>query len=405
MPTPPRYLARVVRNSGPLRHSRNLVVPEHLGHIVADTGFPRRLGNTSGLAPVRTETRVVPPGYPFRVVTTPSPQAVYGRDGERRDGDPEAAHLTVGKAQDSRLVRDCQMRSANRRHDVPLLSKYTTAATARAVLGNCTLRWSSPKLFNDPFDVPREMDLGFTFDDFRQAVVDRVGAYLEGDAVPGSEAGLSLLTALKSRREVRRSVLLEDLWGTLAMAAVPSLVSMEQLRAAWHARVPGLRILCFSEVADSPAMWAHYADDHRGVVLQFESNDERDSCWLLARPVRYRVERPRLPTVDAWVRAFLGEEEIDWDEYLHDYYYVKAQEWVYEREYRCVSDKKMHEEGLYSDYVFHKEDLRGVVLGAHIPVADERAIRVLANLYPNAVVYRARIDQSIRRISYAPARE
>ena len=67
--------------------------------------------------------------------------------------------------------------------------------------------------------------------------------------------------------------------------------------------------------------------------------------------------------VDTWVRALLGEEEIDWDEYLHDYYYVKHTDWKYEREYRCVSDKKSHEEGLYSDYVFHKEDLRGIILG------------------------------------------
>ena len=181
------------------------------------------------------------------------------------------------------MVRGCRMRSANRQHDVPLLSKYTTAATASAVLGNCTLRWNSPKLFNDPFDVPRDMDLGFTFDDLRRAMVGRVDTYLEGEAVPGSEAGLTLLTAMKSRRDIRRSVLLEDLGATLVMAAVPSLVSMEQLRTVWRARVPGLRILCFSEVADSPPMWAHYADDHRDVVLQFESNDERDSCWLLAR--------------------------------------------------------------------------------------------------------------------------
>ena len=236
-------------------------------------------------------------------------------------------------------------------------------------------------------------------------MVNRVNTYLEGDAVPGSETSLTLLTALQSRRDIRRSVLLEDLGGTLAMAAVPSMVSMEQLRTAWRTRVPGLRILCFSKVADSPAMWAHYADKHRGVVLQLESNDERDSCWLLARPVSYRAEGPRLPTVDTWVRSLLGEEEIDWDEYLHEYYYVKGPEWEYEHEYRCVSDKKSHEEGFYSDYVFHKEDLRGIVLGAHIRDADEQAIRILARPYPNAVIYRAHIDHPARCISYAPAPE
>jgi hypothetical protein len=32
-----------------------------------------------------------------------------------------------------------------------------SAATARIVLADRKLRWSSPILFNDPFDVPREM--------------------------------------------------------------------------------------------------------------------------------------------------------------------------------------------------------------------------------------------------------
>lgn len=52
------------------------------------------------------------------------------------------------------------MRSPNRRHDLPLLHKYATASTAKAILQSSTLRWSSPLLFNDPFDVPRDMDPG-----------------------------------------------------------------------------------------------------------------------------------------------------------------------------------------------------------------------------------------------------
>jgi hypothetical protein len=34
--------------------------------------------------------------------------------------------------------------------------KYVTANTARTILENGTLRWSSPAMFNDPFDIRRE---------------------------------------------------------------------------------------------------------------------------------------------------------------------------------------------------------------------------------------------------------
>ena len=44
-------------------------------------------------------------------------------------------------------------RSPNRRHDRQYFYKYVSAKTAQAILTTRTLRWSSPILFNDPFDV------------------------------------------------------------------------------------------------------------------------------------------------------------------------------------------------------------------------------------------------------------
>jgi len=271
------------------------------------------------------------------------------------------------------------------------------------MLATQTLRWSSPLLFNDPFDVPREMDLGFDFEELRSAMANRFGDYLDKRAAPGSNPGKVLLSALESRSDIPRVVLLEDLRGTLAMAAMPTATSMEGMRRVWRERIPGIRILCFSEIPDSPAMWAHYSDDHSGAVLRFESSDERDSCWLLAQPVTYRIERPAMPTVDRWARAFLGEEEIDWNEYLRDYYFVKSPDWGYEKEYRCVSDKKADETGLYSDYVFHREDLVRIILGERMATDDERAIRELARGYPRAAIHRAIADHTNRRISVVPA--
>ena len=42
--------------------------------------------------------------------------------------------------------------SPNRRHDRRFFYKYVAACTARIVLASRKLRWSSPVLFNDPFD-------------------------------------------------------------------------------------------------------------------------------------------------------------------------------------------------------------------------------------------------------------
>lgn len=47
-------------------------------------------------------------------------------------------------------------------HDRKRFYKYMTATTVMAVLGNSTLRWALPKLFNDPFDV--QFDLQVKYD-------------------------------------------------------------------------------------------------------------------------------------------------------------------------------------------------------------------------------------------------
>lgn len=293
-------------------------------------------------------------------------------------------------------------RSPNRRHDVPLLSKYATAATARAVLETSCLRWSSPLLFNDPFDVPRQLEMPFTVDKLRRAITARFEAYLAGEAVPGSQAAFVILQDIARRQPEARDLMMGLLQDSMHLMTVPTEIGMQQFRDAWDEKVRHLRILCLSAIGDSAAMWAHYADNHRGVVLQFESSDERDSAFLLATPVIYRTEAPGLPLVDRWARAFLGEEEIDWDEYFHECYYVKGEEWGYEKEYRAIS-AELNDSRLYYDSPFFREDLRCVVLGAAIAPEDEGEIRRLVATYPQAALCRARHDQVARRIMVVPA--
>ena len=71
------------------------------------------------------------------------------------------------------------MRSKYRTHERQNFFKYMSAATASLVLTKRTLRWSSPVLFNDPFDVPREISFGYTPDDVFQAAACHVAALIE----------------------------------------------------------------------------------------------------------------------------------------------------------------------------------------------------------------------------------
>ncbi|MBK8246518.1 MAG: DUF2971 domain-containing protein [Gemmatimonadetes bacterium] len=165
---------------------------------------------------------------------------------------------------------------------MPTLYKYATAETAAKVLATRSLRWSSPILFNDPFDVRREFELPFTNAEYAKAVVTRAAQYARGEAEPKTLTlrALSLVLRGALSRGIPEAVVLEDLRSSLAMTIIPVELTRQELRRVWSERVPNMRIICFSSDAESPSMWAHYAADLTGVVLGFESSDERDSPWL-----------------------------------------------------------------------------------------------------------------------------
>jgi hypothetical protein len=54
------------------------------------------------------------------------------------------------------------------------------------------------------------------------------------------------------------------------------------------------RLVCLSEIHDSILMWSHYADNHTGLVLAFDTNEPPFSqipsdCWL---KVHYSMTKP-----------------------------------------------------------------------------------------------------------------
>jgi hypothetical protein len=291
------------------------------------------------------------------------------------------------------------MKSSNRRHDFPFLYKYLSAEAGLSVLRSQALRYSSPLLFNDPFDVPREWK-GFTIDELEQATIERLLCYLRGEAMPQSASVKKLLQVYHERAS---NIPEEQFVAQVRLFLRLERNRMEKYRRdfedAWRERLPGLRIGCFAQEATSAAMWAHYAQLHTGIVLQFESSDERDSVSLLAEPVIYQTAKPSLPSVSEWARAFLSEIDLDWDQVLREYQFVKHADWSYEREVRVVTWRKPTETGHYADIVFHPLDLQGVILGAKVGNKTESEIReIVAAQYPHATIYRARIDYSRRAI-------
>ncbi|WP_422650014.1 DUF2971 domain-containing protein [Cupriavidus sp. H18C1] len=90
-------------------------------------------------------------------------------------------------------------------------------------------------------------------------------------------------------------------------------------------------VLSLSVRWDSPLMWSHYGDEHRGVCIEYSTEAHR--CNFLA-PVNYNSTR-YLETAD--LHDWLVTRSVDAKERIfRQFFLAKAGQWRYEKEWRAV---------------------------------------------------------------------
>lgn len=86
-------------------------------------------------------------------------------------------------------------------------------------------------------------------------------------------------------------------------------------------------VLCLSCRKNSVLMWSHYADEHKGLTIGFEI-DENVPC----NPVEYKSSLPKRD-----LSYFFSKKRSNADGFI-DITFTKHEDWIYEKEYRiCVS--------------------------------------------------------------------
>ncbi|MBK1791270.1 DUF2971 domain-containing protein [Persicirhabdus sediminis] len=266
--------------------------------------------------------------------------------------------------------------------------------TAIKVAENATLRWSSSKIFNDPFDVPLDILDGFDFESVNQAFLTRLIKLLKNpDELDLSQFGDDFGTffhLLKCGEQSSRERLIECILSSpQAFTGHIGEGLFDEIRNAWKCMYSEKRILCLSKVWNSAAMWHHYAKGHNGCVFEFACNEENDSAWLAAEPVKYIDGDLQINTADGFVDALLEGGAAGIAKQIHDEYtYTKTLDWKYEEEYRVSTFKRPQDTGDYTDYEFAEEDLSAVIMGEKMePEARSRVVDLISSKYPHTVIW------------------
>lgn len=137
-----------------------------------------------------------------------------------------------------------------------------------------------------------------------------------------------------------------------------------------HESTKKFRILCLSQNYSDILMWAHYADGHRGFVLQFDTKILKDNFIAPLRKVIY-PPKESLPSIVDFFK--FNKEEM--------FLTTKSSHWKYEQEWRIL--KHIEEGDDLEDkgniYKFKKGLITGIILGCEISDADKSRIYMWKN--------------------------
>lgn len=274
--------------------------------------------------------------------------------------------------------------------------KYMSPEAAIASLESGTMKWSSPKLFNDPFDFPVSMDFKFGGEEIANALLDELVKMAYGPDEPVGDPNNPFFHASTMNRNLRNRPPAEKFREFMAEANAETIQRFEDGQVGRRAFLTEFRnqfaVFCVSAKRDNLLMWAHYAKDHTGCVIQFRCLPERDRPICAAKEINYVNIYPLIGSLEEYVKHLTGQSEIDYDNLFEIFAFTKSQHWFYEEEWRCVSKLNDHESGF--DYEpFIPEEFEAIYLGHRATTEfKESILNTVGERYPNTRVYSSGVN-------------
>jgi hypothetical protein len=254
------------------------------------------------------------------------------------------------------------------------LYKYCSPAIAEKILRDNTLYFSDPTGFNDPFDCHLPLSVTVPFEEayfrddakmFAEALKDpELNQITEGLI----ELALSKFPDLREKPDqlIKKIIELQDIINPMAPKR------MLGLKKDFY---KDFGVTCFSSKTDTILLWSHYANNHRGVCLEFDGDmlkkfgtlgqvsyvdkymEENQGVRILYddKPDT-KVQRENLsPMQNAALNVFAGV-------------LTKAKCWEYESEFRLIRDYPESNVGVFE---MPQKTITGIIFGCQCSAEDK----------------------------------
>lgn len=258
-----------------------------------------------------------------------------------------------------------------------------TLDVAKKVLTGNKFRVTPPNDFNDPFEMLPRAYSGMTEDVIYKRAEEKAYSYEYYQKITNQ---LNLDVTYEAYRAylIQTPKIIQDV-----AADIKQSLENRDFTTLIDQVSQTLGVLCFTSEADNILMWSHYADDHKGVVIGFDSKVLSQN-WF---PVMYQDERIDIP-----FGASADSEE--YKQAVVNILSTKFTTWGYEDEYRFFvkfDQCTKNQIGGKDMYFFElpQNCIKVVACGAKALDEDKAEIR---KLFPNEVID-AKIDLKEFKVS------
>lgn len=227
------------------------------------------------------------------------------------------------------------------------------------------IRFTPPDAFNDPFDSLPAFN-GFDTGFIRQKV-EKIGLDMAFnfalEEIPESEKRKKISAITPANRILQKQYI-----------ANPTILATYFQQAHRNRLSKDIGILSLTKNPKSILMWSHYAVEHRGFVVGFDSEDkffehradDPEDIGMLLK-VGYSNDRP-----------LINVQKINSDEPIPDIFFTKNTDWDYEQEWRIIrflkDAKEIRSENIHLFQV-PATAIREIIIGSKVEP------QTVANLY------------------------
>jgi hypothetical protein len=203
------------------------------------------------------------------------------------------------------------------------LYKYRSFGThSLRLLTQTELYYSDPRRFNDPLDCNPTIEI----DVYRSSLEKLCYRFLR-DAGRNEDDAKHTINNLR-RWSTQFGFETEDEFDEYLKGILG-----DEIKRAFDAEMARKGVCSFSETWASPLMWSHYADEHRGVCIEY---DTTKTAHPDIAPVNYRSPRS-VKTSDLINWKFKASSEAQ-RRVSNTYFFAKSPQWKYENEWRDIRD-------------------------------------------------------------------